>query len=78
MPPERSTATLKATYTVAELARLAGYDDPRRMARLLRASGVPIRSRTQGRSGEVTLSDVRRADPALWDSILERAAIPVG
>ena len=78
MPPEASSAPLKATYTVVELARLAGHDDARRMTRLLRASGVRIRSQARGRSGEVTLSDLRRADAALWDSILEKAAMTGG
>lgn len=71
--PEGTTAVLKAVYTVAELATLAGNMDPRRMRKLLEGAGVRIRKRTKGRSGDVTLSDVRRVDPALWDSIVEAA-----
>lgn len=71
--PERSKAVLRAVYSVAELAQLAGGVDARRMRKLLVDAGVPIRGRSKGRSGDVTLSDVRRVDPALWDSIVEAA-----
>lgn len=64
---QREETELKAWYTVPELARMAGTtrDD---MRRTLRRTGVTIR--TEGRTGRVLLSELRRVAPDIWQSIL--------
>jgi hypothetical protein len=68
---------LQAIYTVAELARISGIPS-KRLARLLRASGIPLRPAGEGKQRVhlvVTLSDLRTAFPSLWDSIVERQGV---
>jgi hypothetical protein len=70
VPPERRTATLRAAYTVAELARV-GNVSTKVMRRLLADAGVPVVDEAPRRSGLVRISDVRRLSPVLWDSLQE-------
>lgn len=60
--------TLKASYTVCELASMAGQSRYVTL-KALESTNVPIYSR--GRVLTVYLSDLRERHPALWDSILE-------
>lgn len=70
--PAVSERTMRAVYTVPELATLAGISRWR-MGRLLATNGV--RFRRIGFRRTVLLSDLRLAFPELWDSILDREAL---
>jgi hypothetical protein len=64
----------QAIYSIAELAHVSGIPS-KRLARLLRNSGIPLRPAGEGKQRihlAVTLSDLRTAFPSLWDSIIAR------
>lgn len=63
--------TLKAVYTVGELAKMAGLSK-RSLVSKLRSEGVRLRSpQRRGCPQLVTLSQLRKAWPDLWDSLLQ-------
>ena len=63
---------LKVSFSVPELARLAGMSRWA-MGRLLRTAGVVIHR--SGHKRVVFLSEVKRALPALWESVDEYQAL---
>ncbi len=69
--PRRDHGRLKAVYTVADLVRLTGQDR-HVVRRLLDKLGVRWLS-TDPRT--VTLAELRRVAPDLWDSIVETQAL---
>jgi hypothetical protein len=66
--PEKRTSALEVRvfYSVAELAR-AGNVPAYRLLRLLRRNGVTFLS--AGRALYVTLTEIRRKIPPLWESL---------
>lgn len=62
---------LKAIYTIAEMAKLAGLSRYRTL-RTLESAGV--RTDRLAHRRVVFLADLHDACPALWDSILARRA----
>ena len=65
---DSSGSPLKVAYSVPQLARLAGMSRWS-MVRLLRSAGVTLHR--IGHKRLVFLSEVRRALPALWESLDE-------
>lgn len=63
--PRRDHGTLRATYTVAELAELAGRDRHavRRLLEKLGVRWLSVDPRT------VAVTELQRVAPDLWDSI---------
>lgn len=68
--PERRFK-LRAAYTVAEIAALLQWDDVDRARRLLRKLGILRQPGGPGSALLVYLGDLKRADPALWESLLD-------
>lgn len=68
--------TLRAFYTVGELAQLAGVSKHRLLARL-RVEGVRLSPEVQRRGVPfvVCLSQLKTAWPDLWDSLVEKARV---
>lgn len=66
---------LKATYSVPELAEMAGITR-HEMLRVLRSNGVPLAR--NGRKIVVFLSAFKRAMPDLWESILDVVSLRAG
>jgi hypothetical protein len=64
---------LRALYTVGDLARAAGVQ-PRRMGRILEQAGVSFV--WSGRARLVSLSELERKVPPLWEGI--KAAYALG
>ena len=61
--------SVKSVYSVAQLARLAGIST-RRMARLLKRVGLLEGPAEPGLSPTISVTQLRRAWPDLWDSIV--------
>ena len=62
---------LKAVYTVGELARAAGLDK-RVFVRMLKNEGLVLRRPAKaGQPQLVTISQLRKSWPDLWDSLLQ-------
>lgn len=67
--------TVRAAYSVAELAKMAGLE-ARRLVRILTNAQVPIRGAGgRGASQEVLLQDVQQGFPELWNSIQMRRGL---
>ena len=64
--------TLRAFYTIGELAEMAGVSKYRLVVQL-RAEGVQFRTRRRGAPTVVCLSQIKKAWPDLWDSLIEKA-----
>jgi hypothetical protein len=64
--PKSKAQQLRPFYRVGELARLSGIS-PKRLRRMLRASGIVFRK--AGRRRLIYLSDIRVRMPALWASL---------
>jgi hypothetical protein len=67
-----STRTLKAAYGIPELAEMGGMR-PDQVRRLLVSNGVKLSK--NGRIYVVFLSELKRALPDLWESILDRLEV---
>jgi len=63
---------LKAAYSVPELAEMSGLQVDR-VRRMLVSNGV--KTERNGRVIVVYLSQIKRAMPDLWESILDRLAL---
>lgn len=65
---------LKATYTVTELAKLAGMS-PRAMRRTLEEGGVAVECRGARVPARVWVADLQAHMPRLWESLVTLAEI---
>jgi hypothetical protein len=71
----RSALEVRAFYSVAELARVGGVPTYR-LLRLLRRNGVTFLR--AGRAFYVTVAEVRRKVPPLWEGLLAAEELRAG
>ncbi len=72
-PPGMPDLPLRAAYSMAELARVSGIER-RRLQQLLEEAGVTLLP--CGRARLVSLSEIERKVPLLWEGI--KAAYAIG